>query len=171
MPEPIKQRVAEVVSPGIPRGMDLLDTPLLNKGTAFSDTERTQFGLHGLLPPHVETLEEQVVRAYEAYARKNDDLERHIYLRALQDAESTHTLITFMRNPRTALPVGHEIPTETLASPMSLDISMQRSLLVSLRLAALFQKQLFGRWRGKSSGQSSFHSRIRRQNLKQRRMI
>ena len=85
MPEPISQRVAEVVPPRIPRGMDLLDTPLLNKGTAFSDAERTQFGLHGLLPPHVETLEEQVVRAYEAYARKDDDLERHIYLRALQD--------------------------------------------------------------------------------------
>ena len=65
--------------------MDLLDTPLLNKGTAFTDEERTQFGLHGLLPPHVETLEEQVLRAYEAYARKDDDLERHIYLRALQE--------------------------------------------------------------------------------------
>ncbi|MGE5213102.1 MAG: NAD-dependent malic enzyme [Nitrospirota bacterium] len=65
--------------------MDLLDTPLLNKGTAFTDGERTQFGLQGLLPPHVETLEEQVVRAYEAYTRKDDDLERHIYLRALQD--------------------------------------------------------------------------------------
>jgi malate dehydrogenase (oxaloacetate-decarboxylating) len=65
--------------------MDLLDTPLLNKGTAFTDEERTLFGLHGLLPPHVETLEEQVARAYEAYARKDDDLERHIYLRALQD--------------------------------------------------------------------------------------
>jgi malate dehydrogenase (oxaloacetate-decarboxylating) len=69
----------------MPRGMDLLDTPLLNKGTAFTNDERTQFGLHGLLPPHVETLEEQVVRAYEAYTRKDDDLERHIYLRALQD--------------------------------------------------------------------------------------
>src|SRR5215475_14381503 len=65
--------------------MDLLDTPLLNKGTAFTDEERNLFGLHGLLPPHVETLEEQVARAYEAYARKDDDLERHIYLRALQD--------------------------------------------------------------------------------------
>jgi malate dehydrogenase (oxaloacetate-decarboxylating) len=85
MPEPIAERVAEVVSPRIPRGMDLLDTPLLNKGTAFIEEERTQFGLHGLLPPQVETLEEQVVRAYEAYARKDDDLERHIYLRALQD--------------------------------------------------------------------------------------
>ena len=84
-PEPIAQRVAEVIPPRIPRGMDLLDTPLLNKGTAFTDGERTQFGLHGLLPPHIETLEEQVARAYEAYTRKDDDLERHIYLRALQD--------------------------------------------------------------------------------------
>jgi malate dehydrogenase (oxaloacetate-decarboxylating) len=83
--EPLTQRVAEVVPPRIPRGMDLLDTPLLNKGTAFTDEERTQFGLHGLLPPCVETLEEQVARAYEAYSRKGDDLERHIYLRALQD--------------------------------------------------------------------------------------
>ena len=67
------------------RGMDLLNTPALNKGTAFTDEERTVHGLHGLLPPHVESLDEQVVRAYEAYKRKDDDLERHIYLRALQD--------------------------------------------------------------------------------------
>jgi malate dehydrogenase (oxaloacetate-decarboxylating) len=71
--------------PNTPRGMDLLETPLQNKGTAFTEKERTTFGLHGLLPPRVETLEEQVVRAYEAYRRKGDDLERHIYLRSLQD--------------------------------------------------------------------------------------
>ena len=69
----------------IPRGLDLLDRAVLNKGTAFSDEERTAFGLHGLLPPHIETLDEQAVRAYEAFQRKTDDLERHIYLRALQD--------------------------------------------------------------------------------------
>ena len=69
----------------IPRGMNLLDAPLLNKGTAFTQTERTGLGLHGLLPAEVETLEQQVVRAYEAYQRKDEDLERHIYLRALQD--------------------------------------------------------------------------------------
>ena len=67
------------------RGMDLLDAPLLNKGTAFTEEEREAFGLQGLLPPHVETLDEQVVRAYEAFRRKSDDLERYIYLRALQD--------------------------------------------------------------------------------------
>jgi len=68
-----------------PCGMDLLDTPLLNKGTAFSAGERMELGLNGLLPPQVETLDEQVFRAYEAFQRKSDDLERHIYLRALQD--------------------------------------------------------------------------------------
>ena len=69
----------------IPRGMDLLNQQILNKGTAFTGDERTEFSLHGLLPPQVERLDEQVVRAYEAYERKTDDLERHIYLRALQD--------------------------------------------------------------------------------------
>jgi len=66
-------------------GMDLLNRQRLNKGTAFTEEERTEFGLHGLLPPQIETLDEQVVRAYGAYQRKDDDLERHIYLRALQD--------------------------------------------------------------------------------------
>ena len=69
----------------MPRGMDLLNRQGLNKGTAFTEEERAEFGLHGLLPPHVETLDEQVVRAYEAFQKKDDDLERHIYLRALQD--------------------------------------------------------------------------------------
>jgi malate dehydrogenase (oxaloacetate-decarboxylating) len=69
----------------IPRGADLLDTPTLNKGTAFTEEERTEFGLQGLLPPHVETLDEQAVRGYEAFQKKDNDLERHIYLRALQD--------------------------------------------------------------------------------------
>jgi malate dehydrogenase (oxaloacetate-decarboxylating) len=67
------------------RGIDLLDTPVLNKGTAFTPEERIRFGLHGLLPPHAETLDEQVARAYEAFQKKDSDLERHIYLRALQD--------------------------------------------------------------------------------------
>src|SRR5258707_14066993 len=69
----------------IPGGMDLLNRQGLNKGTAFTEEERTEFGLQGLLPPHIETLDEQAVRAYEAFQRKDNDLERHIYLRALQD--------------------------------------------------------------------------------------
>jgi malate dehydrogenase (oxaloacetate-decarboxylating) len=68
-----------------PRGVNLLERPTLNKGTAFTEDERSRLGLHGLLPPQVESLDQQVARAYEAYRRKDDDLERHIYLRALQD--------------------------------------------------------------------------------------
>ena len=55
----------------------------LNKGTAFRHEEREELGLHGLLPRHVETLEEQVARAYVAYQRRGDHLEHHIYQRAL----------------------------------------------------------------------------------------
>src|SRR3989442_8239797 len=68
-----------------PHGTELLSRPGLNKGTAFTEDERSTLALHGLLPPQVESLAEQVGRAYEAYQRKKDDLERHIYLRALQD--------------------------------------------------------------------------------------
>jgi len=67
------------------RGQALLETPSLNKGTAFTHEERQALGLDGLLPPVVETIEEQSVRAYKAYLRKHDNLERHIYLRQLQD--------------------------------------------------------------------------------------
>jgi malate dehydrogenase (oxaloacetate-decarboxylating) len=80
------QPITDSMVPGTARGMELLERPLLNKGTAFTEEERAEFGLHGILPPHLETLDEQVARAYEAYKRKDEDLERHIYLRALQDA-------------------------------------------------------------------------------------
>ena len=70
-------------------GKDLMSDPVLNKGTAFNYEERIRFDLHGLLPPVIETLEQQCVRAYEAYKRKGDDLERHIFLRALQDTNET----------------------------------------------------------------------------------
>jgi malate dehydrogenase (oxaloacetate-decarboxylating) len=71
------------------RGNLLLDRPLFNKGTAFTRQERLAFGLLGLLPPAEETLDEQAARSYEAYGAKDTDLERHIYLRQLQDTNET----------------------------------------------------------------------------------
>lgn len=67
------------------RSVELLNTPALNKGTAFGEAERETFGLRGLLPPIVESLDAQCGRAYQAFAQKPTDLERHIYLRQLQD--------------------------------------------------------------------------------------
>ena len=46
------------------RGRELIDEPLWNKGTAFSEEERSEFGLYGLLPPHVESLEEQAAELF-----------------------------------------------------------------------------------------------------------
>lgn len=63
----------------------LLDTPILNKGSAFTDAERREFGLLGLLPYHSSTTEEQLARTYENYSSKQTDVERFIFLTALQD--------------------------------------------------------------------------------------
>jgi malate dehydrogenase (oxaloacetate-decarboxylating) len=66
-------------------GRDLLEDPLLNKGSAFPEAERQAFGLLGLLPHHCSSLEEQVIRAYENYSRLPSPLEKYIYLTSLQD--------------------------------------------------------------------------------------
>jgi len=70
-------------------GQLLLDTPLLNKGSAFPEDERREFGLLGLLPQHCSTVEEQLARTYENYRRKETDLERYVFLTALQDRNET----------------------------------------------------------------------------------
>lgn len=76
---------SEVVTETDLTGQLLLDNPLLNKGSAFPEDERREFGLLGLLPPHCSTLEEQLARTYENYRRKESDLERYVFLTALQD--------------------------------------------------------------------------------------
>ena len=66
-------------------GIALLTDPLLNKGSAFTEEERDEFHLHGLLPPHVGTLDEQVERRLKGLREFETDLERYIFLRGLQD--------------------------------------------------------------------------------------
>ncbi|RAH39308.1 MULTISPECIES: NAD-dependent malic enzyme [unclassified Halomonas] len=70
-------------------GPPLLEMPLLNKGSAFTREERLEFNLIGLLPQNVETIEEQAERAYRQYRQCQTDLDRHIYLRAIQDDNET----------------------------------------------------------------------------------
>jgi malate dehydrogenase (oxaloacetate-decarboxylating) len=67
------------------RGLAVLTTPLLNKGTAFTLEEREELGLTGLLPPVISTLEGQVKAAYAQYQRLPDALNKNIYLTALHD--------------------------------------------------------------------------------------
>jgi len=70
-------------------GPSLLESPLLNKGSAFSKEERVSFNLTGLLPPSYETIEEQVDRCYRQYSSFQTNLNKHIYLRAIQDKNET----------------------------------------------------------------------------------
>ncbi len=70
-------------------GPILLEFPLLNKGSAFSEEERSNFNLHGLLPEAVETIEEQTERAYRQYSDFKNDTDKHIYLRNIQDTNET----------------------------------------------------------------------------------
>lgn len=70
-------------------GPILLEFPLLNKGSAFSEEERSNFNLHGLLPEAIETIEEQVERAYRQYQDFQNDNDKHIYLRNIQDTNET----------------------------------------------------------------------------------
>lgn len=70
-------------------GPALLETPLLNKGSAFSREERVAFNLNGLLPPRYETIDEQVERAYLQYSSFGEAINKHIYLRAIQDNNET----------------------------------------------------------------------------------
>lgn len=71
------------------RGLDLLQDPRLNKGTAFTPEERAALGLEGLLPPRVFTIEEQLGRVMENFRAKASDLERYVYMVALQDRNET----------------------------------------------------------------------------------
>lgn len=63
----------------------MLQTPYLNKGSAFSNEERKEFGLRGLLPPDVQTLDEQVKRAYAQYQNKSTNLGKNTFMTSMKE--------------------------------------------------------------------------------------
>ena len=91
-----------------------LEDPLTNKGTAFTEAERSKLGLRGLLPSVVETLERQVARSYHAYQQQPNDLARHINLRALQDTNETLFYRLILDHVEEMLPIIYT-PTVGLA--------------------------------------------------------
>jgi malate dehydrogenase (oxaloacetate-decarboxylating)(NADP+) len=72
-------------SPEFPRGIDLILDPQLTKGTAFTEAERDAFGLRGLLPPHVASQHEHVMRVLENFRKKPTNLEKYIFMMAVRD--------------------------------------------------------------------------------------
>src|SRR5438132_14384174 len=97
--------------------------PSLNKGTAFTTQERQALGLDGLIPPVVETIEEQSARAYKAYLRKHDNLERHIYLRQLQDTNEVLFYRLLLDHIEEMLPIVYLSLSNTVRLPKVLHFS------------------------------------------------
>jgi len=89
----------------IPKGMDLLHTPRLNKGTAFSEKERDDFHLRGLLPARILTPEIQEARVIENFRGKASDIEKYIFLVALQDRNERLFYRTVINHVEEMMPI------------------------------------------------------------------
>jgi malate dehydrogenase (oxaloacetate-decarboxylating) len=90
------------------RGMAVLTTPLLNKGTAFTAEEREGLGLTGLLPPVISTLEAQVTCVYAQYQRLPDALSKNIYLTALHDRNEVLFFRVLSEHLREMIPIVND---------------------------------------------------------------
>ncbi|MDJ0758422.1 MAG: NAD-dependent malic enzyme [Woeseiaceae bacterium] len=87
------------------RGVKILHDPVRNKGTAFTEAERDQLGLKGLLPPRVHTLAEQELKALSNIREKPTDLERYLYLVSLQDRNETLFYRVVLNNIEEIMPL------------------------------------------------------------------
>ena len=115
------------------RGFDLTRIPLLNKGTAFTESERTALGLDGLIPPQVDTLESLVERSYRSYLEVQAPLEKHVYLRNLQDRNEVLFYALLAAHVAEMLPIVYT-PTVGLAvQKFSQIYRLPRGLMLSTR--------------------------------------
>lgn len=113
------------------RGRQLLDYPLLNKGMAFTDEERREFGLLGLLPPHVSSVEEQLARNYENFKLSNTDLQKFVFLMSLQDRNETLFYKLLQRHIREMMPIIYTPVVGTASQMYSHIYRRPRGLYIS----------------------------------------
>ena len=124
-------------------GYELLNDPLLNKGTAFTEAERDAFDLHGLLPPHVAELDYQVQRRLAAFHGLGSDLQRYVFLRGLQDSNETLFYALLTRNIEEMMPVvytptvglGCQLFSHVFRKPRGLFLSIPHQDLIPRILA------------------------------------
>ncbi len=113
-------------------GYELLNDPLLNKGTAFTEAERDDFDLHGLLPPHVAELDYQVKRRLDAFRGLARDIQKYVFLRGLQDSNETLFYALLTRNIEEMMPIVYT-PTVGLGCQLFSSIFRKpRGLFLSL---------------------------------------
>ncbi|WP_085830842.1 hypothetical protein [Collinsella vaginalis] len=89
-------------------GYEILSDPFLNKGTAFTMEERERLGLVGLLPPHVQTIEEQADQAYKAYSAQESDVARRHYLMDVFSRNRTLFYYLFSQHVEEFMPIVYD---------------------------------------------------------------
>ena len=113
-------------------GIDLLHEPFLNKGTAFSQKERDAFGLVGLLPDTIDSLDEQVQRAYLQYQQQPDDQRKNLYLNMLQDTNTVLFYRLMSEHMYEMLPVIYDPTVAWLIEHYSLECRRPRGVFLSI---------------------------------------
>jgi malate dehydrogenase (oxaloacetate-decarboxylating) len=114
------------------RGLKVVQDPFLNKGTAFSDEERAELGLDGLVPPVVETLDEQVRRVYAQYRAQPTDLLKNVYLAALQDRNEVLYYRLLSDHLREMLPIVYDPTVAQAIKNYSHEYRRPRGLYLSV---------------------------------------
>lgn len=114
-------------------GYDLLNDPFLNKGTAFTIEERKENGLVGLLPPHVQTLEEQARQAYEHICRKDAGIEKRRFLMQLFDTNRTLFYKVFSEHVVEFMPIVYDpVIAENIEEYSELFVNPQNAVFLSV---------------------------------------
>ncbi len=90
------------------RGQEIVNNPFLNKGTAFTEEERKTLNLQGMLPPRVQTLEEQTARVYKEYLTKSNDLEKRVYLMSIFNENRVLFYATFAEHVSEFMPIVYD---------------------------------------------------------------
>jgi malate dehydrogenase (oxaloacetate-decarboxylating) len=114
------------------RGLDVLNSPLLNKGTAFTAGERIALGLTGLLPPDISLLDIQVKRAYIQYDRLPDALGKNIYLTALHDRNEVLFYRLFSEHLREMIPIVNDLTVGMAVEQYHHECRRPRGLYLSI---------------------------------------
>lgn len=112
-------------------GNDLLNSSKLNKGCAFTEEERERFRLIGLLPPLVETLDQQVARMYMQYSEHQSNLGKHIYLNVLHDYNETLFYKLTSKHLEEMLPIIYTPTVGEAVQRFSLEHRKTRGLYIS----------------------------------------
>ena len=113
------------------KGQHLLTHPLTNKGTAFTIAERDALGLHGLLPTHVESIEDRAARVRAQYEMLETDLERHVLLRGVQDYDETLFLRLLLDDIKTLMPIVYTPVVGEACQKFSMIYQHHRGLFLS----------------------------------------